>query len=461
MRKMADTAVAAPASYKQPSRKGKRAWRKNVDITEVQSGLENVRDEVIKGGIVSEKEADQLFATDIAGDAAIAKQQAAKKLLKADEILAQRSVVPGLDARKRKAEIVVPTSSKRYKDGRYVSHKELQRLKNVADNAAGGVAVEEHTVTHDPWAAPVPAKYAELDFLEPKRQAKAPKTLSHAPSSLTANGISVPHVRKPAGEKSYNPLVRDYAEHLDREGLAAVETEKARLEKERLDVETDARLAEEAAKVEAAERDEYGTDYESAWESEFEGFQTDGEQEEYRQKQRQRKTPAERNKVKARKEREAKEKHERKVREREVQEKRIADISREMSAKDRANRPQVVTKPETLTELKDRELPKGLTEPDGTVDVVSSDLSEDEPEVVLRKQRFGKRAVPDAPLEVVLPDELEDSLRRLKPEGNLLTDRYRNLIINGKIEPRKRLGQQKQKKVERLHKWSYKDWELK
>lgn len=41
--------MEAPAQHKQPSRKGKKAWRKNVDLTEVQSGLEVVRDEVIKG----------------------------------------------------------------------------------------------------------------------------------------------------------------------------------------------------------------------------------------------------------------------------------------------------------------------------------------------------------------------------------------------------------------------------
>lgn len=39
----------APQQFKQPSRKGKKAWRKNVDITQLQSGLEDVRDEVIKG----------------------------------------------------------------------------------------------------------------------------------------------------------------------------------------------------------------------------------------------------------------------------------------------------------------------------------------------------------------------------------------------------------------------------
>lgn len=40
---------AAPQQYKQPSRKGKKAWRKNVDVSEVQEGLEVVRDEVIHG----------------------------------------------------------------------------------------------------------------------------------------------------------------------------------------------------------------------------------------------------------------------------------------------------------------------------------------------------------------------------------------------------------------------------
>jgi len=39
----------APAQYRQPSRKGKKAWRKNVDVSDVQSGLENAREELIQG----------------------------------------------------------------------------------------------------------------------------------------------------------------------------------------------------------------------------------------------------------------------------------------------------------------------------------------------------------------------------------------------------------------------------
>lgn len=41
--------VDAPHQYKQPSRKGKKAWRKNVDVTEVQDGLRLLKDEEVKG----------------------------------------------------------------------------------------------------------------------------------------------------------------------------------------------------------------------------------------------------------------------------------------------------------------------------------------------------------------------------------------------------------------------------
>lgn len=39
----------APSQYKQPSRKGKKAWRKNVDVTDIQKGLEELNTQIIKG----------------------------------------------------------------------------------------------------------------------------------------------------------------------------------------------------------------------------------------------------------------------------------------------------------------------------------------------------------------------------------------------------------------------------
>lgn len=39
----------APHQYGQPSRKGKKAWRKNVDVSEVEKGLEARNEEIIQG----------------------------------------------------------------------------------------------------------------------------------------------------------------------------------------------------------------------------------------------------------------------------------------------------------------------------------------------------------------------------------------------------------------------------
>lgn len=47
------TSVGAPQQFKQPSRKGKKAWRKNVDVTEVQEGLRQLKDAEIKGCVFS------------------------------------------------------------------------------------------------------------------------------------------------------------------------------------------------------------------------------------------------------------------------------------------------------------------------------------------------------------------------------------------------------------------------
>jgi hypothetical protein len=47
---MSDT--GAPKAIKQSSRKGKKAWRKNVDISTVETGLETVREEIAATGFV-------------------------------------------------------------------------------------------------------------------------------------------------------------------------------------------------------------------------------------------------------------------------------------------------------------------------------------------------------------------------------------------------------------------------
>ena len=44
-KKRSRSAIGAPSQHNQSSRKGKKAWRKNVDIGEVEQGLEGLRQE--------------------------------------------------------------------------------------------------------------------------------------------------------------------------------------------------------------------------------------------------------------------------------------------------------------------------------------------------------------------------------------------------------------------------------
>ncbi|EON60996.1 hypothetical protein W97_00206 [Coniosporium apollinis CBS 100218] len=429
------TAIEAPRQPKQPSRKGKKAWRKNVDITEIQQGLETVQDEVIKGGVIAEKPSTSLFIHDTAGSATIQKSVLkTHKPLKADEILAARSAIPAVDSRKRPAsrttDGIVP-SSKKLKSGG-VSHQELERLKRVAYGGAAAssdVVQASESASHDPWAVEERVPDARFSFLEAKKAIREPPTLKHAPVSLAASGKPVPAVRKPEAGRSYNPLFEDYAALISREGEKEVEAEKKRL----------AEAREEAERLEravAAEEREHESAWESEWESEWEGFQSEAEEaEKLKMKRPERKTQAERNKIKRRKEAERLAVHEAGMKAKEQQQRRIRELAKEVEAKERA-----------------RKQTQALV-------VAGDEVSSDEEEV-LRRRQFGKVPVPQAPLEVVLEDELQDSLRLLKPEGNLLKDRYRSMLLRGRVETRRRITQAKKRKTTVTEKWSYKDWKL-
>merc|ERR1712093_224543 len=93
---------------------------------------------------------------------------------------------------------------------------------------------------------------------------------------------------------------------------------------------------------------------------------------------------------------------------------------------------------------------KELAKPGSGSDEAEPDVDDTQ----LRRRKLGNRAIPEKHLEVVLPDELQESLRRLKPEGNLMTDRFRNLLVNGKLESRKPILQPKKRKVKVTEKWS-------
>lgn len=176
----------------------------------------------------------------------------------------------------------------------------------------------------------------------------------------------------------------------------------------------------------------------SEWEedSAWEGIESGTEDVRINAKRPERKTQVQRNKIKRRKEVER-------------QAKMAADIKR---------------KNEQIAEAK--RIAKVLTEKEqnralalATVDDDSSESSEDDG-LELRRRKLGKIAVPEKDLELVLPDELQDSLRLLKPEGNLLKERYRNLLVRGKVESRRPISFAKKAKKKATEKWTHKDFML-
>lgn len=150
-------------------------------------------------------------------------------------------------------------------------------------------------------------------------------------------------------------------------------------------------------------------------------------------KRPERKTQAQRNRIKRRKEEERRAKMAADIKKKNDQASQIKKIAKAVAAKENSR---------TLTLA------------------VDDDNSGEGDDLELRRRKLGKMLLPEKDLELVLPDELQESLRLLKPEGNLLKDRYRNLLVRGKVETRRKISFAKQARRKTTEKWTHKDFVL-
>jgi len=383
-------------------------------------------------GIISERAAEDLFQVDAAPSDTIQKKVLqGKKPLKSEEILAQRSAVPAVPSRKRKNENttdgVLPVKRKTTD---YVSRKQLEKLRDIAfrgDAVVKDVVDTSNDATYDPWDDQARQRQEKYSFLEEKKPIKAPQTLKDKPIALVEGDAEVKAVKVPEAGRSYNPDVNDWMAVLAREEAKEAELEARRQEEARREAELQ-ELIEKAA----AEQEE--EDNGSEWESEWEGF-TDREDESVTQKRPERKTHQERNRIKKRKLEEARRQGEEKAKIRKQQLAQLVQIRREIDSKEPKRR-------------------KALTK--------SSEGSSDEEhdERLKRRRPFGKTPLKQAPLDVLLSEDLTESLRQLKPQGSIMNDRFRSLLLRGKVESRKAMQHKKPMRTV-TEKWSYKDFELK
>lgn len=458
-------ATEAPKASSQPSRRGKKAWRKNVDITPITDSLAITRDEAIQTGgkTYADLPSDVLFQTDKSGaQESDVRERLFKSKghapLKADQIIGARSKIAPVGTHQRPGEVQTDTASKsadglvpskRRRNG--VSRAEYEKLKRFA--YTGGQATEQDIVqtgeaaSYDPWlqldsGSKRKHQQSSQSVLSAGKAIREPSTLRQAPRQLTSTGKSVPNLRKPAAGRSYNPAFSDWKLLISRAGEKEVEKERRRLLELRKESDRQARaqsLRELLDREEHVAEKSGLSDYDSEWDG-FPGEPDDERSQMLETHRPRRKTPAERNRAKRKKGDEARARHEQKARERERQERRLAEIIKQTQREDRQSG--------QIQEWEGFE-----SEEDSPDDAEAEDG-------VLKKVKFTRNnAIPKANLDVVLPDELQDSLRMLKPEGSILRDRFRNMVLQGKMEARKPIFQSKKPRREVTEKWSYKDWQ--
>ena len=204
--------LGRPAQYAQASRKGKKSWRKNIDLTATEAALEDLREQERTFGTPAHTQPNQaLFVEDRAGqETQLARQAREKRKLKSFQLdtksPAGKAAAAGLLAKmKRRLRIL----ASRPHDG-----LEGEDERGTAGKFQSDAALAEK---HDIWSEPEPtpanewlspaAHKAILVSLVYNNLTQRPRSLGHEPHAVAK---SVPAIIKPHPGMSYNP---DFESH--------------------------------------------------------------------------------------------------------------------------------------------------------------------------------------------------------------------------------------------------------
>lgn len=372
--------VGKPAQTAQKSRKGKKSWRKNIDLDDIEQNLEVNRDKEIVLGSAP------LFEVDVKGSQdSLSREMRAEKKLKSEEILNKRSAVP----------IIPSIHKKKPEQPRKKVDREL--LKKIA-GFEGSEARRRTQLERDGLVKSSGPKDLWGSVELPANESRRP--LPPQPPLPDAEAVKVPD-----GGRSYNPELSEWK--------AAVTEEQKKYSKEeraRLQLEAEQRRIEELMaqpSPEASETEE--SDAEDDREFKVGQLSVNPPTEEKR------KTRAQINKRRRHQER--------------------LELHKRLKEK------------KSLL----RQLPSA---PSPAVPAVARPK---EPKK-LNRAHSGHPVMAE-PLAIKLSDELDDSLRRVKSEGNLFKERLRSLQARGLVEAR--LPQKRKRQRRKLtEKWGFKDIQL-
>ncbi|KAK7031589.1 ribosome biogenesis protein NOP53 [Favolaschia claudopus] len=405
-KKSARSTLGAPSQHNQSSRKGKKAWRKNVDIQEVEEGIEELRAEERAAGTYLHKQKDDaLFVIDVKGDDKIRKALPKFKTteLTSTKILSQRSAVPAVVSRKRKSPLSSEDKNRLLRISKRPRKGPFNSVVDPTELGAGSATMElseavKQSGGYDAWA---PAE--EVEEIKDGLETVQPKKIKAPVHSHPRDQIQVPAILEPHQGTSYNPPAEAHQELL----FKAHQQEEKRVEKA-------AKLAETKAKMEQAtvyaEDETPGVPAGMKMDESAPIEEEDGDAAEaIPKKMPERKTKAQRNKA-------AKllaQKHA--LAEKTRRKNQLAVIGSVKLLRRAANK-MLVTREQAHAARRaalEAKLKHGLA-----------------------GQRLGKHKVPEEEVDVQLGEDLSESLRALKPEGNLFRDRFTSLQHRALIEPR-------------------------
>lgn len=402
--------MAKGAAKLASSRKGKKAWRRNVDVGDVEAGVEELRE---RKRLYGDDDDGEDFVIDIEPLAAVPEE----KKLKATEILQNKLKVPALvnpraahNKRAKTAKTVKKTDYLhlvKMNGGRY---GEEDRRKARMDKDG----LYQTTTDGDLWDA-TPVKDDTPDFLKEKltMRVTAPKrrpdTIVRKPIMLQENELTEGTVH--AG-KSYNPTVELWKELINQEFDTEAKKEAIR---QRLE-EFKEKLALLAADLKKGQWEDDLDDDDEPVEEEDEEETSD-----YKLSA----NPAVKNQKKTKYKRNKEARHKQRV----AVELEIKEIKARMKQLQEMDLLEVAPAPEPLHKGKDKKV-----------------------------FRLFKYTPVQAPLEVKLLDELTSTMRQVKPEGNLLYDLMLKLQLTGKVETRIPVAKKRKYAQKFTEKWSFKDF---
>ncbi|CDO68606.1 hypothetical protein BN946_scf184996.g37 [Trametes cinnabarina] len=391
-KKAAESSVGAPAQRTQSSRKGKRAWRKNVDIEPVEEALEGLR---------AEERTLPKFS---------------ERVLTSTKILSERSAVPAVFSRPTAAASASASAQREKKRRRgLVSHEDKGRLLRMSkrlrkgpfnayvdpDQVGEGSALLELSEaakkagTYDVWSEDVPEKV----------------TVKPPPTENPRSHIALPAVPSPHEGTSYNPPLTAHQQLLRAAHEKEVQKLKSQEELRELQAKLDRARAVSTAEQMAAQGVAPGMKVDVPAEA-----PADEEEEEGAEPA----DPLPPKKMPTRKTKQQRKKAER------------------LRAEKRALAEKAARKRMLATVDSAKALRKAIARNLATRERLRAQRQaalQEKLKQGLAGQRIGKHVVPEGEIDVQLGEELSESLRGLKPEGNLFRDRFLNMQQRALIEP--------------------------